>query len=216
MPFYFNAVPFCLILLFPQRSEPVCLYHSSFVVIAAMMLIIPRVHHTRRHPHCHRCPRPHDSKVTSEHSLHPVNDCLASLKVSEAGEDPARIATCVIQTCEQQQRVVLRPSLQMLLRRELLSVPAWSNTTGEKPIKGPHCSFQLVRRSSSVVHSCKKEGIYKQGYISKFKTSKVLLDIWSQNIFWHIFTKHFHISPASQCGTPSIFLIFRSVVILTP
>lgn len=69
MPFYFNAVPFCLILLFPQRSEPVCLYHSSFVVIAAMMLIIPRVHHTRRHPHCHRCPRPHDSKVTSEHSL---------------------------------------------------------------------------------------------------------------------------------------------------
>lgn len=69
MPFYFNAVPFCPILLFPQRSEPVCLYHSSFVVTAAMMLIIPRVHHTRRHPHCHRCPRPHDSKVTSEHSL---------------------------------------------------------------------------------------------------------------------------------------------------
>lgn len=114
----FNAVPLCPILLSPQPAEPVCVYHSSVVVTAAMTLIIPRPHPTRRHPHCR--PRPHGSKVTSPHSLSPP--CQSTLG-----------STCT--SCPHHARVVepkvgLRPSPQVLLRGEVVSVIVWSNTTG--------------------------------------------------------------------------------------
>lgn len=125
--FCFNALPLCPILLFPQRSEPVCVYHSSFVVIAAMMLIIPRVHHTRHHPHCR--PRPQGNVSTL--SLHPVNECLASPQdtataaaAAAAGQGPVRITPWFIQTCVQQQKVVLRPLRQASSCGGLVWAPA--------------------------------------------------------------------------------------------